>query len=269
MQQVFGDGTAYGVDLHWSVEHEPHGTTGGLRIAESQLRDGDEPVLVLSGDGLHNVDVSQLVRLHRERGGLVTIALTPVADPREYGVAIVDDAHRITSFQEKPALGDALSNLANTGIYVLDPAVFDLIPPAGEFHDFGDHLLPAMLAEGLPIAAVTLDGYWNDIGGLEAYRDSNLAAVDGRTDGLMSAQRDDASPSAYGDDVLVHPTADIAPDATIVGPAVIGPGARIGAGARVARSVVLPGADVPAGSLLAAATFGSVEGLTAWANSLA
>src|SRR5262249_273382 len=145
---------------------------------------------VLSGDGLHDVDLAALVARHRAAGALATIALTRVAQPDQYGVAILDDDGWVTSFQEKPPPGSELSDLANTGIYVFDPAVFDMLPPAGTFYDFGDDLFPRLVAEaeqtGTPrLLGVRVDGYWNDVGGLEAFRDGNLALLDGRLDILV------------------------------------------------------------------------------------
>lgn len=267
MRRIFGDGSAFGVAITWSHEVELLGTAGGVKNAESFLRrDDDQPVVVLSGDGLHDADVVELMRRHTAAGAFATLGLTRVSDPSEYGVAILDEHGLITAFQEKPSRADALSDLANTGIYVLDPTVFDLIPD-GAFHDFGNDVFPRLQREGRPMLGVELEGYWNDIGGLEAYRDSNLAVVDGRLDaGDGSAASDEDAASAG---VLVHPTADVHAQASLVAPVVIGAGAVVEQGARVARSVVLPGARVAAGTMLAAATVGDVEGLAAWASSLA
>lgn len=263
MQQIFGDGSAYGVNLTWSIEPKLLGTAGGMKHVESILRNGDEHVLVLSGDGIHDVDLAAVVRAHREAGALATLVLTPVEDPAEYGVAIVGDDGLITGFQEKPAAGTELSNLSNTGIYVFEPSVFDQIP-ADTFYDFGSELIPAMVDSGQMVLGWVHPGYWNDIGGLEAFRDGNFALLDGRLD-LLGERSDDAWP----DDVLVHPTANVASDAVLQGPVIVGADVTICSGAQITRSVILPGATVPEGVLLAAATYGSAQGLEHWSDSWA
>lgn len=263
LESIIGDGSAHGVRLTWSREREPLGTAGGVRAAEPLLRDGDEPVLILSADGLHELDLSRLVAAHRSSGALVTMALTRVDDPSQYGVVVTDSDGWVTQFQEKPARDQVLSDCANTGIYVVSSEAFDEMPPAGEFYDFGNELLPKLVERRARVLGVEMSGYWNDIGGHHAFREASFALLDGRLGSL-----DDAAEQLHGDQVYVHPTAVVGADVGITGPAVIEAGARIDAGARIARSVVLPGAHVPADTMLAGATFGSTTGLQSWARSL-
>jgi NDP-sugar pyrophosphorylase family protein len=257
LEGVVGDGSAHGVAVTWSREPEPLGTAGGMKHAEQHLRNGDEPILVLSGDGLHGADLSALLTSHRASGALVTMALTRVVDVREYGIVVLDDAQRVVAFQEKPAAADARSNLANTGIYICDPRVFDLLPPDGEVYEFGPQLFPRLLEEGQHMHGVVLDSYWNDIGGYEAFCDASLALVDGRL-------------SLEGDDLgqLVHARAVIEPGAELIGPCVIGPDVHIEDGAQLARSVVLPGTRIASGSICVGSVIGDRDGLAAWAAEL-
>ncbi len=262
---IFGDGSAHGVQLHWCVETEPLGTAGGVIAAQDRLRDGDEPILVLSGDGLHDADLAAIERTHRESGALATLALQPVADPSEYGVAVLDATNRITSFQEKPARGTERSNLANTGIYVFQPEALDLCASWG-LSDFGTELFPRLLDEGHHVQAHALeDTYWNDIGDLDEWRGTNVALIDGLVD---------AGPGAWNDDgmdldrVLVHPTAQLGDDVRLMGPCVIGAGARIGNGVVLRSAMVLPYAELPPGLVVASGTTGSVAGLERWAREL-
>ncbi|MBC7644158.1 MAG: nucleotidyltransferase family protein, partial [Thermoleophilia bacterium] len=122
---AIGDGSSLGIRVAWSREAEPMGTAGGMKNAEALLREGDEPVLVLSGDGLHDVDLSGVAAAHRAAGVTATIVLSLVDDPQEYGVAVRDERGYITSFQEKPSRDEALSHEANTGIYLFAPEIFD------------------------------------------------------------------------------------------------------------------------------------------------
>ena len=259
---IFGDGSAHGVQLGWSIEDAPLGTAGGVLAAQDRLRDGDEPIIVLSGDGIHDVDLAAVERTHRESGALATLALLPVADPSQYGVAVLDDT-RITAFQEKPERGTERSNLANTGIYVLQPEVLDHCASWG-LTDFGGGLFPRMLEAGLHVQAHPLDdAYWNDIGDLDEWRESNVAVLDGRVDVGPGPWSD-----VEGDQLLVHPTARIGDGVDLTGPCVIGAGATIGDGARLRSALVLPYAEVPAGMVVASGTVGSLDGLERWASEL-
>lgn len=260
---IFADGSAHGVQLTWNVEDEPLGTAGGVLAAQDRLRDGEEPIIVLSGDGIHDVDLAAVERTHRESGAAVTLALLPVADPSEYGVAVLDAAGRITGFQEKPARGTELSRLANTGIYVLRPDVLDTCARWG-LTDFGSELFPRMLEEGMHLQAHELrDTYWNDIGDLDEWRTSNAAVLQGRVDVGPGAWSD-----AADDLVLIHPAARIGEGVDIIGPCVVGAGAVVGDGASLRSAVVLPYGEVAPGLVVASGTVGSLDGLARWAREL-
>ena len=260
---IVGDGSSYGIDLSWNREPEPLGTAGGVLAAQDRLRSGDEPIIVLSGDGLHDVDLMAIERAHRASGALVTLGLLPVADPSEYGVAIVDEAGRITEFQEKPAPGTERSNLANTGIYVLQPELLDRCAAWG-LTDFGSELFPRLLQERLPMHGHALiDTYWNDIGDLDEWRASNVAVVQGAVD---VGELPDFH--VADDGVLVHASVRIGDGVSITGPCVIGAGAVIGDGAQLRSALVLPHAAIPAGGVLASGTYGTIDGLQRWARDL-
>ncbi|MGE5593718.1 MAG: nucleotidyltransferase family protein, partial [Betaproteobacteria bacterium] len=136
IESYFGDGTAFGVTLRYSREEELRGTAGGVLAAKelllSSARDEDGGTfLLIAGDALTSADLSRLVEFHRKKGALVTIGLKPVADPSRFGVVVTDDEGMVLAFQEKPRLGEARSNLANTMIYVFEPEIFNYIPAEG------------------------------------------------------------------------------------------------------------------------------------------
>jgi NDP-sugar pyrophosphorylase family protein len=261
---IFGDGSAHGVQLSWSVEDAPLGTAGGVLAAQDRLRDGAEPIVVLSGDGVHDVDLAAVERTHRASGALATLALLPVADPSEYGVAVLDPSEAVTGFQEKPSRGTELSSLANTGIYVLQPEALDLCAGWG-LTDFGSELFPRMLAEGMHVQAHVLEStYWNDIGDLDEWRATNAAVLGGRVD----VGPGDWTEAGAGE-VLVHPTAQVGDGVELAGPCVVGAGAVIGDGARLRSALVLPYAEVPSGLVVASGTVGTLAGVARWARELA
>jgi mannose-1-phosphate guanylyltransferase/phosphomannomutase len=140
IRNYFGDGSGMGMHIDYTVEEVPAGTAGSIRLAKDLL---DETFIVISGDALTDFDLTSVVAFHRERHAMVTIALKSVANPLEFGVVIVDDEGRIQRFLEKPGWGQVFSDTVNTGIYVLEPEIFDHIPE-GQPYDFSRDLFPKL-----------------------------------------------------------------------------------------------------------------------------
>ena len=174
IRTYFGDGEALGMSIGYSVEEEPLGTAGSVKMA---ARDIDEPLLVISGDALCDIDLGVLVKYHQEHGAAVTIGLKSVDNPLEFGIVVTDSDGRVERFLEKPSWGQVFSDTINTGIYVLDPEVLRHVPAARSF-DFSADLFPLLLEMGRPIYGCVLDGYWQDIGNLDQYRQANFDALD-------------------------------------------------------------------------------------------
>jgi mannose-1-phosphate guanylyltransferase/phosphomannomutase len=172
----FGDGESHGLAIRYSVEESPAGTAGSVKLAEEAL---DEPFLVISGDALCDIDLGALVRFHREKEALVTIGLKSVPNPLEFGIVVVDDDGRIERFLEKPSWGQVFTDTINTGIYVLDPEVLRHVPDDRPY-DFSKELFPLLLEMGRPLYGYVADGYWQDIGNLDQYRQANFDALDER-----------------------------------------------------------------------------------------
>lgn len=194
IMDYFGDGGKYGIRLTYSVEETLLGTAGGVKNQQWFL---DETFLVISGDALTDIDLAGFLKFHREKQALASIALKEVADVEQFGVVITDAGDRIRRFQEKPKKAEALSNLVNTGIYIFEPEIFDLIP-RGEFYDFGRSLFPLLVEKGAPFYGCRMDGYWCDIGTVETYEKACLDASaglvrlydgDGRAPGTVSGNR--------------------------------------------------------------------------------
>ncbi|MHB9133177.1 MAG: sugar phosphate nucleotidyltransferase [Armatimonadota bacterium] len=177
IMDTFGDGHEYGIALQWSVEDEPTGTAGGFKGVQDRL--GDDVVVVIAGDAMLDVDLSPLLAAHQASGAFASLATVRVEDPSRYGVVVTGEDGRIIRFQEKPAPGTEISRQANTGIYIFDPGIFDLIP-AGEFADFALHIFPEILRQGLPFYAHPVQGYWTDIGNPGEYLLANLDYLAGR-----------------------------------------------------------------------------------------
>jgi mannose-1-phosphate guanylyltransferase / phosphomannomutase len=170
----FGAGESQGVSIRYSVEESPMGTAGSVKLAEGVL---DEPFLVISGDALCDIDLGALVGFHREKEALVTIGLKSVDNPLEFGIVVTDDDGRIERFLEKPSWGQVFTDTINTGIYVLDPEVLRHVPEGQPF-DFSKELFPLLLEMGRPLYGYIADGYWQDIGNLDQFRQANFDALD-------------------------------------------------------------------------------------------
>jgi len=263
----FGDGSALGVALSYSYEEELMGTAGGVRNVSSFF--GDEPFLVMAADALTDIDLEALVAAHNENGGIATLAVKQVPNVSEFGVVIADADGRIQGFQEKPDPAEALSYLASCMIYILEPEIFDYFPDQHAV-DFALEVFPALLANDVPFHVHRIDSYWNDVGSLPEYIQGNLDVLDGTVSvegaGTMLEPAGDAAAEEVGDPgvegpVLVGEGCELDPRARFDGPLVIGDGARVGAGALVKHSVLLPGAQVPAGAIVAGAIYGRAGAL--------
>jgi mannose-1-phosphate guanylyltransferase / phosphomannomutase len=176
IETYFGDGESLGVSMDYSLEATPMGTAGSVRLAARRL---EEPFLVISGDALTDFDLTKLVRFHAEREAAVTIALKAVDNPLDFGIVVTGEDGRIERFLEKPTWGQVFSDTINTGIYVLDPAVLRHVPDDTPF-DFSKELFPRLLELGRPLYGHVCDGYWQDIGNLDQYRQANFDALDGQ-----------------------------------------------------------------------------------------
>ncbi|MBV8298031.1 MAG: NDP-sugar synthase [Candidatus Eremiobacteraeota bacterium] len=251
VETTFGDGSRYGVKLHYLREPRLTGSAGGLKQMEGWF---SETFVVVGCDDLTNADLTALVQFHKARGALATIGLLEVEEVDQYGVVLLDEDGRITGFQEKPAKGTEKSKLANTGIYVFEPAIFQRIP-AETFYDFGKQVFPELLRDGLPFYGMNLEGaYWRDIGTPDEYRRATDDLLCGRVQihgaratGIPASARV-ASDTAIEGAVRVGESAEIAGGARIIGPTVIGDGVRVGANATLERAIVWNGATIGAGA---------------------
>ncbi|RDV83442.1 nucleotidyltransferase [Ammonifex thiophilus] len=209
-------------------EEKSLGTAGSVKNAASFL---DDTFVVLSGDALTDLDLTAAIAFHRERGALATLVLTRVECPLEYGVVLMEEDGRIRCFLEKPGWSEVFSDTVNTGIYILEPEILDYVP-AGEEFDFSKDLFPLLLREGKPLYGVVLEGYWCDIGNLEAYRQAQEDVLAGRV--KLSLPGQEIAPG-----IRVEEGVEIDPTARIEGPVLIGAGSRVGPGVHVGPYTVL------------------------------
>lgn len=165
IKKFFGDGSEYGVKITYVVPLEDLGTAGAVKAAARHL---DERFVLISGDLLTDFDLTTALKFHDEKQAKATLTLTPVADPLQFGVVITNLDGEITKFLEKPDWGEVFSDTINTGIYILEPEVLDMIPD-GENRDWSKDIFPQMLKQQDRLYGCTLKGYWQDIGNTDAY----------------------------------------------------------------------------------------------------
>ena len=209
-----GDGLDYNASIVYSFEENPAGTAGAVRRVGNFI---DETFVVAMGDILCDVDFKALYDFHKRKGGVVTIALTEVEDPTHYGIVGLDAKARIAKFREKPKREEAFSNLANAGIYVLEPEVLDFIPTDQKF-DFAKDLFPKLLAKGVPLYGSRIDGVWMDIGRPHDLWKASMEIV--RREGKPLRRSGVASEGP----LILDPAADLEAGVTLVGPCYVGPG---------------------------------------------
>ncbi len=235
IRTYFGDGSAFGVHLRYNVEDELLGTAGGVGAFRDLFADGT--FVVVSGDGLTDIDLTAFVAAHRASGGIATMAVKEVADPSLYGVVVADGESRIIGFQEKPPVAEALSRWCNCGIYAFEPQIFDYVP-AGAFSDWARDVFPALLADGVRFHRWELCSYWNDVGNIEQYRLSNFDALLGRV--ALDKPGREIAPSVWaGEGTVIEPGAYLEPpvligagclvesEARLIGPLIVGDGSVI------------------------------------------
>jgi mannose-1-phosphate guanylyltransferase/phosphomannomutase len=228
IRSYFGEGDTLGMSVGYSVEESPLGTAGSVRLAARQL---DETFLVISGDALCDVDLGELIAFHKEHGAAVTIGLKSVDNPLEFGIVVTDEEGRIERFLEKPSWGQVFSDTINTGIYVLEPEVLRHVPTDRPY-DFSKELFPYLLEMGRPLYGYAMDGYWQDVGDLDQYRQANFDALDEKVRLNIPGIR-------IRGNVWLGEGVEIADLDQVEGPALIGNYCRIAPGASVGEYSVL------------------------------
>ncbi|MBK5231554.1 MAG: NDP-sugar synthase [Thermoleophilia bacterium] len=270
----FGDGSGFGVELEYSREEQLLGTAGGVFKAREFLGDS---FLVISGDALTDIDLTAMKEFHESHDGVATLATKKVKDTSEFGVIISDGDGRIQGFQEKPEPAEALSDLANCGIYMFDREIFDFFPGPGEsklsepgqpdgFADWALDVFPALMESGRPFYSHEFDSYWNDVGTVSEFLQGSFDGLTGAVD--LAIEEPEVSPGVWVDDdvatdgveikgpVLIAEGCEISPGAELTGPLVLGRNCKVGEGARLKETILLDGSEVAAGSF----AFGGVLG---------
>ena len=245
IQEYFGDGSKFGVKLHYAVEDSPLGTAGAAKNAEQYLDNG--AFFVFNGDIFTNIDLTAMLNFHRERLSKATIALTPVEDPSQFGVVETDEHGWVKAFIEKPPREKATTNMINAGIYILEPEVLARVPPRTKYM-FEHHVFPDLLRDRMAVYGFPTKAYWIDMGTPQKYMKlqcdllDNVCAMDRCVD--EKVRRPPGTLSQTGGAVIIGARCNISNGVQIKGPTVLGPGCNIMEGAVIEGSVLWSNVEV-------------------------
>jgi mannose-1-phosphate guanylyltransferase len=238
VEKHFGDGGKFGIDIEYIDGNGPFGTAGAVKRAVEYIKD---PFLVISADIVTEISLRKFLDFHEDKGGKLSIALSEVEKPYHYGIALLDDEHKIYKFLEKPRKrSEVFSNLVNTGIYIIDPEIFNNVPPRTNF-DFSKDLFPLLLKKNEPIHGYRFSEYWADIGTPKRYLEATKDALDGKVD----LDRISGNLELFGDNgIVMGDNCSVDDGIEVEGFAVIGENVTIDRGSRLSDTVIWPNTNI-------------------------
>ncbi|MCX7985198.1 MAG: sugar phosphate nucleotidyltransferase [Bacteroidetes bacterium] len=235
----FGDGSAFGVSMQYRRAEADYGTAGSVRNVKDFL---DSRFIVISGDVLTDFDLSAALKFHKAQGAHATLLLTHHPNPLQFGVVMTNDEGRITRFLEKPSWGEVFSDTINTGIYILEPDVLELIPEKQEF-DFSKNLFPLMLEQKMGLYGYVASGYWKDIGSLHEYQEVHFDILRGLVEVTIEGTRRDRT-------IIGEGTSFEDGSCSLSGANIIGKRCRIAKGAIISNSVIGDNCEIREGAII-------------------
>ncbi|MDD5117665.1 MAG: sugar phosphate nucleotidyltransferase [Sulfuricurvum sp.] len=239
IKDYFQDGSKWGIKITYVVPDDDYGTAGAVKKAQEYI--GDENFIIISGDLVTDFDFQKIFDYHEEKKSKLTITLTSVENPLEFGVVIANEEGKIEKFLEKPSWGEVFSDTINTGIYIIEPEILDYIPKNENF-DFAKDLFPLLMRKGIDLMAGHAQGYWRDVGNPESYRDVYEDILSGKIKFELGGEA-----IKYPDGVLIHEEDfNIDESVEIVGIVVLGNDVTIKHGAKLNNVVI--GNNVTIGS---------------------
>lgn len=262
IKNYFRDGSDFGVKMSYVEADKDLGTAGAVRLAS----DGKEPLLVISADLITDVDLSAAIAFHKKMRSQATIILTRVSNPLQYGIVITDKKGRVKKFLEKPSWSEVFSDTINAGIYILEPAVVELIPRDRPF-DFSQDLFPLLLKKRKRLYGFIAGGYWEDIGKLDDYSKASRELLSGAGKFKPEGKKLPNSNIWVGEGAVISSKADlqgmgvigggtIVSDGAMLVDSTVGRGCKIGRGAYIRESILWDGAEVGAEARIERAVVG-------------
>jgi mannose-1-phosphate guanylyltransferase / phosphomannomutase len=230
IQAYFGDGSAFGIKITYVIPDDDYGTAGAVKLAEEHI--GDDNFIIISGDLVTDFDFQSIFEYHAKRASKLTITLTSVENPLEFGVVIANEEGVIEKFLEKPSWSEVFSDTINTGIYVIEPEILDYIPK-GENFDFAKDLFPLLMREGIELIAGNEQGYWRDVGNPDSYREVHEDIMNQRVQFDLPGKA-----TSYPDGTLYSDEAYRLDEVEIIGKVILGKNVTIGKKTRLKNVVI-------------------------------
>jgi len=237
IKNYFGNGEDFGIKITYILPEDDFGTAGAVKKAAEYM---DKTSLIISGDLITDFNINELLDFHKDKHSQVTICLTSVEDPLQFGVVITDKNDKILRFLEKPGWGEVFSDTINTGIYVIEKEIFDLIPENKPF-DFSKDLFPLIMSKNVPIYGYNAEGYWRDVGNPFSYREAIMDVLQGKVDITIpgNVKKSERLTLYYQDDSFRS-------EKVIKGTVVTGKNVKVGGNAHIANSCI--GSNVSVGN---------------------
>jgi mannose-1-phosphate guanylyltransferase len=243
--EYFTDESQLGTKLVYSIETDPLGTAGAVKNAEPYI---DDTIFAMNGDIFTDLNFTDMLHFHKNRGAKVTIALTPVEDPTRFGVVETDSNQRITRFVEKPKREQVVCNMINAGAYVIETEILKRIPE-GKRCMFEHDIFPSLIAKGEPVFGYPTDVYWIDMGTPEKYLQLNGDLLSGKSNQV----------SFKATDIRIDKQSNVHPQSNLVGPIIVDKNCNIGEGVQLRGPIVIgPGCIIHSGA--------SIENSVIWQN---
>ncbi len=235
IKNYFKDGSDFDMNIRYSVEKWPLGTGGSVKKVEKHI---DDTFMVVSGDVLTDVDFNDIIKFHKEKKAIATMVLTEVEDPTHFGIAVMDQNNKITEYLEKPSADQVFSKVANTGIYVFEPEIFEYFERKEGEVDFSKDIFPEIIKQDGGIYGYVFNGYWNDIGRPETYLEATYDILEQKMEQNIYKNKMEESIGKIGN-IWVGENVSIDKKARIEGPVVIGNNCTIDKGSKISKGSVI------------------------------
>ncbi len=220
----FKDGSEFGVKIEYVLPDSDYGTAGAVKQAEDFL---DTTFIIVSGDLVTDFDFGEIIEFHKKNMSKLTIGITQVENPLQFGVVITDEKGRIEKFLEKPSWGEVINDKINTGIYVISPDILDFIPSDKPF-DFSKDLFPLLMENNISLWGYLFNGYWRDVGNIPSYIEVHEDILNGVVEPGYSRdlemKKTDSGVAYYGKNCFLHDSV------RLIGKVVLGDNVYIGKG---------------------------------------
>ncbi len=231
IKEYFQDGAHLGMKIDYITPDDDYGTAGAVKKAQELI--GNENFIIISGDVVTDFDFKKMFAFHETKKSKLTITLTKVENPLQFGVVITDKAGKIEKFLEKPSWGEVFSDTINTGIYIIEPEILDQIPPE-ENYDFGKDLFPSLMNSNVTLWGYNASGYWRDVGNPESYREVYEDVFSGKVNLIKKGEA-----VRYPDGILYTEEAiELDKSVEIIGTVLIGKNVSIGKNVKLKDSVI-------------------------------